>query len=58
MEAQVTFTRYYTYNVEYDGNEADEEQAIDAAYDFFRRDCVCPVADTTYDDVDVSFYGN
>ena len=59
--AHVTFTRYYSYEVEIDDNLYDEdpwaaeEQAIDDAreqYEALKRQ---PVADTTYDEVEVEF---
>lgn len=59
--AHVTFTCYYTYEVEIDDDLYDddpwaaEEQAIEEAreqYEAFKRR---PVADTLYDEVEVEF---
>lgn len=59
--AHVTFTCYYNYEVEIDDDLynkdpwAAEEQAIENAreqYEAFKR---YPVADTTYDEVEVEF---
>jgi len=59
--AHVTFTRYYCYEVEIDDALYDEdpwaaeEQAIDDAreqYEALKRQ---PIADTTYDEVEVEF---
>lgn len=56
MEVTVYFTRYYTYHVEVDDELEDEEiddAAIEKAEELFERDCHYPVADTTYDEVEV-----
>ncbi len=59
--AHVTFTCYYCYEVEIDNdlyNEdpwAAEEQAIEDAYEGYRAFKSRPVADTTYDEVEVEF---
>ena len=59
--AHVTFTCYYSYEVEIDNDLYDEdpwaaeEQAIEdarAQYEALKRR---PVADTTYDEVEVEF---
>lgn len=49
MEYQVCFTKYYIYNVEAD----NEEEAIDIAQQEFESDMRHPIADTTYDEVEV-----
>ena len=59
--AHVTFIRYYNYEVEIDNDLYDEdpwaaeEQAIEDAreqYEVLKR---CPIADLTYDEVEVEF---
>jgi len=59
--AHVTFTKYYTYEIEVDDALYDEDiceaedKAIDEAYEmFFREQCI-PMADTTYDEVEIEF---
>ena len=49
MKYQVCFTKYYFYDVEAD----NEEEAIDIAEREFNSDMKCPIADTTYDEVEV-----
>ena len=46
----VTFTQYYTYEVE---NNTDEDDAIEEAYELFRHEVSIPIANTHYDEVDV-----
>ena len=59
--AHVTFTCYYCYEVEIDDTLYDEdpcaaeEQAIGEAYEGYRAFKSRPVADTTYDEVEVEF---
>jgi len=59
--AHVTFTCYYNYEVEIDDKlydedpEAAEEQAIDDAYESYRIYKCRPIADTTYDEVEIEF---
>ena len=48
-EYRVVFTREYEYNIE--ANDADE--ALDIAYEKFRDRCLTPVANTSYDWVEV-----
>ena len=48
-EYRVVFTREYEYNIE--ANDADE--ALDIAYEKFRDICLTPVANTSYDWVEV-----
>ena len=48
-EYQVTFTKYYTYYVEADS----EGEAIEIAEEDFRADMRYPIADTTYDEVEI-----
>lgn len=46
----VTFIKYYTYEVEAD----NEDEAIDLAFEEnFYRDMHSPIADCTYDEVEV-----
>lgn len=49
MRYQVTFTKYYFYDVE--GH--DVNTAIDEAYKLFRSEMTCPIADTSYDQLDI-----
>lgn len=49
MRYQVTFTKYYFYDVE--GHDVDT--AIDEAYKLFRSEMTCPIADTSYDQLDI-----
>ena len=57
--AHVTFTCYYNYEVEIDDTlynedpDAAEEQAIEDAYEQYEALRRYPVADTTYDEVEV-----
>lgn len=59
--AHVTFTRYYNYEVKIDDNLYDEdpwaaeEQAIENAYEQYEAVKRYPVADVTYDEVEVEF---
>ena len=59
--AHVTFTCYYDYEVEIDDTLYDEdpwaaeEQAIEDAYEQYKAIKSRPVADTTYDEVEVEF---
>ena len=59
--AHVTFTCYYDYEVEIDDALYDEdpaaaeEQAIEDAYEGYRAFKSRPVADTSYDRVEVEF---
>lgn len=59
--AHVTFTCYYNYEVEIDDElydkdpEAAEEQAIEDAYEQYETLKRYPVADVTYDEVEVEF---
>lgn len=59
--AHVTFTCYYSYEVKIDDdlyNEdpwAAEEQAIEDAHEQYEALKRYPVADTTYDEVEVEF---
>ena len=59
--AHVTFIRYYNYEVEIDNDLYDEdpwaaeEQAIEDAYEQYEVLKRCPVADLTYDKVEVEF---
>ena len=59
--AHVTFTCYYNYEVEIDDALYDEdilvaeEQAIKDAYEGYRAFKQRPIADTTYDKVEVEF---
>ena len=52
MKAIVTFTCYYSYDVEGE----DEGKCIDQAYDLYRADKVSSIADTTYDEVNLEVY--
>ena len=49
MKYTVYFTRYYTYDVEAD----NEDDAFDKAYDEFSSDNRCPIADLSYDEVEI-----
>lgn len=49
MEYTVTFIKYYEYTVEAES----AEEAVDEAYEVFRTQMRQPVADTTYDDIEV-----
>ena len=59
--AHVTFTCYYSYEVEIDNNLYDEdpwaaeEQAIQDAQERYEADMLRPVARTWYDEVEVDF---
>lgn len=59
IEVKVTFTCYYEYEVTVDPElyeedpEAAEENAIAKAYDEFCAERRYPVADLTYDEVEV-----
>lgn len=61
MKATVTFTRYYIYEVEIEEDvedyEADpercEEEIFDKAYDLFSQECRYPVADLSYNEVEI-----
>lgn len=59
--AHVTFTCYYNYEVEIDNDLYDEdpwaaeEQAIEDAREQYEALKRCPIADTTYDEVEVEF---
>ena len=59
--AHVTFTCYYEYEVEvnddlYDRNPlAAEDKAIEEAYDMYWAYRSRPIADTSYDRVEVEF---
>lgn len=58
MKVSVCFIRYYTYHVEVNDELEDEEiddAAIEKAEELFERDCLCPVADTTYDEVEIDW---
>lgn len=46
----VIFTKYYTYCVEAD----NPDEACDLAYEEFRSEMRYPIADTTYDEVEVA----
>lgn len=48
-EYRIYFTKYYTYYVEAE----TEDEAIEIAEKDFRTDMCCPIADTTYDEVEV-----
>lgn len=48
-EYEVTFIKYYTYYVEAE----NEDSAIDIAEEDFASDMRSPIADTTYDRVEV-----
>ena len=48
MSYRVYFTKYYTYYVEAE----NEDEAIEIAKEVFRADMRCPIADTTYDEVE------
>lgn len=56
---RVTFTCYYNYDVEIDSKsyeenpEAAEDEAIEEAYDEFCAMRRTPIADLTYDEVEV-----
>lgn len=45
----VTFIKYYSYDVEAD----NDDEAIDIAEEDFRADMRRPIADCTYDEVEV-----
>ena len=49
MKYRVSFIQWYDYYVEADS----EEEAIDLAEPDFVSDMRCPIANTTYDDVNV-----
>lgn len=49
MKYNVCFTQWYWYTVEADS----EEEAIDLAEPEFVSDMRCPIANTTYDEVEV-----
>ena len=56
---RVTFSCYYDYDVEVDNetyeedHEAAEDEAIEKAYDEFCAMRRTPIADTSYDEVEV-----
>ena len=45
----VTFTQYYTYQVEAD----NEQEAEDIAYNNFKSEMRRPIANTSYDEVEI-----
>lgn len=45
----VTFTQYYSYEVEAE----NEDEAVNEAYGEFRADMCSPIADTHYDEAEV-----
>ena len=45
----VTFTQYYTYEVEAESEDIAENEA----YEEFKSDMRCPVADTCYDEIEI-----
>ena len=49
VKGTITFIRYYSYDVEGE----DEDECFDKAYKEFHSFCVSPIADTTYDDVEI-----
>ena len=59
--AHVTFTKHYSYEVEIDDDLYDEdplaaeEQAIENAYSEYEELMQCPIADITYDDIEIEF---
>lgn len=53
MEYKVTFSKYYTYLVDAEC----EDKAEEIAYDMFSSDMRYPVADTSYDEVDIECTG-
>ena len=59
--AHVTFTKYYNYEIEVDDtlyNEdifKAEETAINEAMEQFETLQRCPIADLTYDEVEIEF---
>lgn len=60
MIAKVTFIKYYEYEVhlpdEFDDESIEAENfAVDEAEMEFRSDMRSPIADTTYDDVEVDW---
>lgn len=48
MKVRVTFTRYYTYEIE----GADLDDCLDLAEDALDNDSLSPIAESGYDDVD------
>lgn len=52
MKYLVTFEKYYTYEVE----ASDLEEAEEKAYEDFKVDMRYPVADTSYDHVEVCLH--
>lgn len=53
MEYEVTFTKYYVYEV----TAESEEEAFDSAYEDFVSDMRRPIANIFYDDVEVEEVG-
>ena len=54
MTYTVTFTKYYSYDIE----AASESEAEDKAYQKFRSDMCRPVASTWYDEVEIEYEEN
>lgn len=46
---RVTFTQYYTYEID----AMDEDDAFHQAYDEFESEMRCSIATTSYDDYDI-----
>ena len=59
--AKVTFVKYYNFTVEVDDALYDkdpweaEEKAIEFAFDDFELEMRSPIADCTYDEVEIEF---
>ncbi len=59
--ANVTFIKYYNFTVEVDDDLYDkdpyeaEEQAIEFAFDDFESVMRSPIADCSYDEVEIEF---
>ena len=54
MIIHVSFIKYYNYDMEVPDDSLDtEERAIAELEEEFENDMRCPIADTTYDEIDV-----
>ena len=51
MKATITFIQYYTYETK----GKIEEECFEKAYQLFKDEMCCPIANTTYDDVEEKY---
>lgn len=54
MNAHVYITKFFHYEIEVpDDSEESQDFAANTAEDFFREEMRSPIADTTYDEIEV-----